>query len=279
MITLAAPAAAPARVRPVRGLRAAALITGTLFRQHMIVTRHYYFNLVTALISSYAFFFMIFMGTSAAYSDSPGYARGLAEVVVRLMIWILCSQGFVDLANGIANEAAQGTLEQVAMSPFGMGRVLLARVFSRFFVQYVFALALLVLMMATTGRWMRLDLLSMTPLLLLTAAGAYGVGLVMGGVTLVFKRTNATFGVLQYLLMGLIAIPREKFPLLVELLPLSLGSHLVGQVMIGRTPLTRLPLADLAMLAGNSAFYLGLGYLLFQLFERRARELGTLGHY
>jgi ABC-2 type transport system permease protein len=283
MISIAAsadPARAPRapRVVPVRGPRAAALLAATLFRQHMIVTRHYYFNLITALISSYAFFFMIFMGVSSAYGAGSGAQQALSEVVVRMMIWILCSQGFVDLANGIANEASQGTLEQVAMSPFGMARVLLARVFSRFLVQYLFSLALLVLMMATTGHWMRLHLLSITPLLVLTAAGAYGIGLVIGGVTLVFKRTNSTFGVLQYLLMGLIAIPRGKFEHL-ELLPLSLGSHLVREVMIEGTPLTRLPAADLAMLVANTVAYLGAGYLVFQWFERRARDLGTLGHY
>jgi energy-coupling factor transporter ATP-binding protein EcfA2 len=75
-----------------------------------------------------------------------------------------------------------------------------------------------------------------------------------------------------------IAAPADKFPLM-KFLPLSLGTQLIGKVMIGETPLTQLPLADILFLVGNSAFYFGLGFLLFKFFENVARDRGLLGHY
>ncbi|HYW07943.1 MAG TPA: hypothetical protein VE913_13365, partial [Longimicrobium sp.] len=111
-----------------------------------------------------------------------------------------------------------------------------------------------------------------------TMAGAQGIGFAMGGLALVFKRIQASFGLLQYVFMALIAVPQERFAQ-VYFFPLSLGSHLVREVMVGRASLLGTPPLLLAGLVANSAFYLALGYGVFKLCERAAQNRGLLGHY
>lgn len=89
-------------------------------------------------------------------------------------------------------ELLKGTLEQLAMSPLGFGRVLLSRLAAAFLFDLLVMLLFLLLMMASTGKWLHLDLLSLLPLLLLTMAGVLGIGFIMGGLALVFKQIQAS---------------------------------------------------------------------------------------
>jgi ABC-2 type transport system permease protein len=49
--------------------------------------------------------------------------------------------------------------------------------------------------------------------------------------------------------------------------------------MVDGVRLWELPPADLAVLVGVAAVYLGLGYAVFHYATRRARRLGVLGDY
>ncbi len=57
-------------------------------------------------------------------------------------------------------------------------------------------------MMATTGKWMNLDFVSLVPLLAITLLGAYGFGFALGGLALVFKRIQALFQIMQFVFIG-----------------------------------------------------------------------------
>lgn len=278
VVPTALEATVPLREKPAQGIQRVLTVAHTFLRYQAITMRRYYVNTIMALVSSYLFFFMIFMGAWAALGDQPTFQATLSEVVVRMLVWMIAVQGFSATANTLASEAGQGTLEQLAMSPFGLGRLLLVRSLTHFVVQLGLTSAYLLLMMATTGQWLHLDVFSMLPLMLLTVAGANGIGFVLGGAALLLKRIQSVFGLLQYLFIALIAVPLDRFEQAV-FFPLALGSHLICQVMINEMSLLELPPSSLLMLTLNSAFYLGAGYAVFKLFEWRARSLGVIGHY
>lgn len=268
----------PLRASPAKGIRMVLTVARTFLRYQAITMRRYYLNTILALVSSYLFFFMIFMGAWVALGEQSTFQAALSEVVVRMLIWMMAVQGFSAIANTLASEAGQGTLEQLAMSPFGLGRLLLVRSLTHFVIQLGLTSAYLLLMMATTGQWLHLDLFSMLPLMLLTVAGANGIGFVLGGAALLFKRIQSAFGLLQYVFIALIAVPLDRFEQ-ITLFPLALGTHLICRVMIDGVSLLEIPPSSILALVLNSAFYLGAGYAVFRGFERRARTLGVLGHY
>jgi ABC-2 type transport system permease protein len=263
---------------PATGARRLFRVAAALLRYQGITMRRYYFNTIMALVGAYLFFFMIFMGAWAVLGGQPEFQSALSEAVVRMLIWMMAIQGFSAIANTLSAEAGQGTLEQLAMSPFGLGRLLLVRSLTHFVVQLGLTFTYLFLMMATTRQWLHIDLASMLPLMLLTVLGATGIGFVMGGAALLFKRMQSSFGLLQYLFIALIAVPPERFEY-ITLFPLALGADLLCRVMIDGVSLLEMPGASLGGLVLNSGFYLLAGFAAFRLFERRARTLGVLGHY
>ena len=268
-----------ARMGEVPGtLRMAAVVTAVMLKRHAYEMRQYALNTAMGLLVYYMFFFMVFVGAWASVGDQPGFGQTLSDVVVGLMIWVLALQTFAEIANRISGEAMQGTLEQLAMAPLGLRNVLLCRAVAQFALQFVYMLVFLLLMMATTGRWLHLDLFSLLPLLLLTVASVQGLGFVIGGMTLVFRRTQAAIGIWQFIFIALLAAPVEKVPY-VTLLPLAWGAHLVRRVMVDRVSILALPPSDLLFLAANATVYFTAGFIAFRLFERRARVLGVLGHY
>lgn len=270
--------AAGTRVQPRTGFAGALSVMGAMLRMSMIEAKRYYFNSLVRLVSLYAFFFVVFMGAWTTMGDNPTFGASLSGIVVGLMVWMLAMRAYSDHSSRLNMEATQGTLEQLAMSPIGLARVLVYNMAALMFAQMGFMFTFLVLMMATTKQWLHLDVLSLLPLLVLTVLGVHGMGLAMGGLALVFKRVAATIGIFQYVFLALIAVPIDKVPML-KFLPLSWGALLIRRVMVDKASLLTLPAADVAFLAANSLGYFALGLLIFKLCERVARDRGMLGHY
>lgn len=249
-----------------------------MFKRYGIELRRYYFNTLSILVTVYLIFLLIFFGLRTFAGGSSGFGQTAEGLVVGFMVWFLAVFAYSELSWVLIREAQQGTLEQLSMSPLGLGKVLLGRLCAALAFDFLVMTVFLFLMMASTGRWLHLDFASILPLLILTVMGVQGIGFVMGGLALVFKQIEASFQILQFVFVALIAAPIGTFPW-VKFLPLSWGGHLIGRVMIGGTSLLDIALGDLLLLVANSAFYFGLGFLVFKFFEQQARDRGLLGHY
>jgi ABC-2 type transport system permease protein len=249
-----------------------------LLRMSLIEQRRYMFNSVVRMVTVYAFFLMLFMGARVTLGASAGFGGTLSSLVVGMLVFMMAQRAYQDHSTRLNGEAMQGTLEQLAMSRVGLAQVLVYNMMVMTIVQLCFNAVFLVLMMATTGQWLHLDLLSIVPLLLLATLSVHGVGMAMGGLTLLFKRVGATAAIFQYVFLMLVAVPVEKFPAFAYL-PLSYGSGLIRRVMVDGQSLYRMPAGDVLFLLANSAAYFAAGLLIFKLCERIARDRGALGHY
>lgn len=254
------------------------VLVKAMFKRYAIELKRYSFNTLSMLVSFYFIFLLLFLGIRSFTGGSQQFGSALSGMVVGFTVFYLAVYAYAELSWVLVQEAQQGTLEQLSMSPLGFGRVLMARIFAALVYRIVIMFALLIVMMATTGQWLSVDLPTIVPLFVLTVAGAQGIGFFMGGLALVFKQIQASLGILQFLFVALIAVPLDQFPF-AKLLPLTWGTRLIGRAMIDDITLWQMSVADLSWLLANAAFYFGLGFLAFKLFERVARNRGLLGHY
>ena len=256
----------------------AAVLLKAVSKKYLVYLKRYYFNTLSGMVSVFMVFLIVFYGAKALGAGAPQFGQTLDGVVVGFIVWAFAIFAYSELSWDLINEAQQGTLEQLYMSPLGFRSVILSQLVVAFFYQLVVLGVLLLLMMASTGKWLHIDLLSLLPLLALSVAGVYGIGFVMGGLALVFKQVQSAFQILQFVFIVLIVAPLDKFPF-VKYLPLSWGTHLIGQVMIEGRSITQIPTGDLLLLLANAAFYFLGGLLVFKLLENAARNRGLLGHY
>jgi ABC-2 type transport system permease protein len=254
------------------------VLYGTLLRRSLIEFRRYAFDTVSGLISIYGFFLVIFFGAKIFGGDQAGFGEDIEGIVVSYGMWAITMFALGSLTYDLTQEAQLGTLEQLGMSPFGLVRVLVARAFTSLASYVVMWAALLVLMMATTGHWLNIDVVSVVPLLAVTIVGVVGVGFLLASLAIVFKRVQQALQVYQVLFIGLVVVPPDEVPVM-KYLPLSWGTHLISRVMVQDVSIFSMAPGDLLFLVANSLTYFFVGVAVFKRFERAARERGLLGHY
>ena len=209
---------------------------------------------------------------------NPNLGTAVEGLSVGFFIWNYVSFAYMTLSWKIVDEARAGTLEQLYMNPFGFEWISIFIVLSDFILELIFVIPMLFLMMVTSGHYLNIDLITILPLIFLTIAAAYGLGFIMGGLGLIYKKIQSVGMILQFIFIGFIAAPIDKIPLL-KLLPFSLGTRLISSNMRENIPIFQMDGIDLFTLLINSAFYFAAGFLIFKFCEKKAKEKGLLGHY
>ncbi len=249
-----------------------------MFKQNIIGLRRYLFNTLTGTITLFAFFLVLFHGAKALGAGAPKFGNALEGLVVGYAVWALSIFTYSSMSEELVREAQEGTLEQLAMSPLGLRKVLMGKVLSGLVWQFVMICLITTLMMASTGKWLHIDAFSIFPLAILTLGPIVGLSFMMGGLAVVFKKVQSALQILQMAFIACIAVPISRVPTL-KFAPLAWGNRLLGKVMIDGESLLSLPAADVWFLVLHATVYLVLGLVIFKYFERMARSRGLLGHY
>ncbi|WP_255169994.1 ABC transporter permease [Natrononativus amylolyticus] len=256
----------------------AAGLVAAVFEKQLILLRRYWINTAMMLVSTYVFFAMIFYGGQAVAGPAIGEGT-LDGIVVGFFLFTATVSAYFGIAGNVMREAQWGTLEQLAMSPFGIGRVMAVKAVWNVSISVGIGLVLLVVMVATTGRTLHLDPVTVVTLAVLSILSVVGIGFVFAGLSLLYKRIENASQLMQFVFIGLIVAPAADGRPLLAALPLTQGSAMLTEAMAADTRLWEFPAADLAVLAAVGVGYLLAGYVVFHLLVRRARTLGVLGHY
>ncbi len=249
-----------------------------VFKREWLEWKRYPFNLVSAFITLYILFLLIFLGYSKYAAHGPKFGERLDGLVVGFTLWMLTMTAMSTLSGELLQEARYGTLEQLYMTPMGFGLLCIFRIISSFILNLIFVCAILIVMMLTTQRFLHIDILSLAPLLILSIMSVYGVGFFVGGLALVFKQVQSFLGIIQFAFIGFIAAPVDKIPIL-KALPLALGANLISKVMIKSLSISQFNITDILLLIINGFGYFLLGFYTFNFLLRVARQRGLLGHY
>ncbi len=116
--------------------------------------------------------------------------------------------------------------------------------------------------------------------------GSAGYSLILGGLTLRFKRLELLKDLFQtvVLIFSGVFISLDRMPhwmaTVARLLPLTPGVEALRQILLHGVSLGSLARDGMLLwLVGNAAVYLLLGIAIFRWNERSAKRRGTLGQY
>lgn len=252
-------------------------IVATLFRRRALDWIRYPAEFIGTIVAFYMIFLVLFLGAKTFGGSKVASGDTLSAIAVGYIVFVLTMQSYQQFGTQIMQESTAGTLEQLALSPYGLVTVMTVD----FVAQAAFMTAIIgvviVPIMATTGRWLHFDAVSVALLVVLTMGGVVGLGLVMGGLALVFKRMQTVGGFFGLAFLPLVAAPVDRYPLL-KLLPVAHGNKLLSNVLVkGRSAFAQ-PV-ELLVLMCVSAAYLLIGVAIFKAMERQARDRALLGQY
>lgn len=259
------------------------------FVRDLTTSLRYPVELLTSVFILYVLFMGLFMGAKLL-AGRQALAGNLDGVVIGYTMWFFALLAINTMCIDIENEARQGTLEQVYLHAPNYLGLLWVRAIVHLAMGAGLVLVLSVLIQLTTGHWLALTWQVVPAALLtivLTVGGLCGFGLILGGLSLTFKRIGQLSALMQFCLFFLAYAELASIPqpwrTIVAHLPLARGVDILktllgagGNAAAGTlTPLG----TSLTWLLVDSLIYAVLGSLVFYAMERIARRGGLLGHY
>jgi len=259
------------------------LLVKAEFKRELLYIRRYPFESISFLFFMYIILMAIFLGMSQL-SGNEGLNINHERMIIGycLMQFVMSSQ--MGWAGQISNESQMGTLEQLSISGHSLATVLLSRGFAQFPRQvFSFFILLLAYSWAIPGLSIILERsLLVTLFLFVIGIGVYGVAYIFAGMTLVFKRIGFFFQVINFAFLGLFWQNREILvtgsvkAILYDFFPLTMG---MKNLFLLFTSVDFHPLWPLIYQTASSTIFIGTGYFLFILMERKARDLALLSQY
>jgi ABC-2 type transport system permease protein len=251
------------------------LARAVLYREYLVFVR-YPANAVGGVVVALFFFGLLFYG--GRMLAGPTLDGSLSGLVVGYFLWTLSVGAYSAVSNDVASEVQWGTLERHFTSPFGFAPVALAKGAAKVVRTFLTSSLVLAAMLLVTRTRLELPLVTVVVVAGLAVASVLGLGFAAGGLSVLYKRVGTWLNLLQFGFVLLVSAPAFDVGW-TRFLPLAQGSALLQRAMVDGVRLWELPPADLAVLVGVAAVYLGLGYAVFHYATRRARRLGVLGDY
>ena len=132
--------------------------------------------------------------------------------------------------------------------------------------------------MRKTGYWLKIDLISILIPIFLGIFSILGIGLIFGGLALIFKKIQSLLNIVQYFLIALVAITPESNTIS-AIIPFNYAAGMIFSTMMGGNSFTDFSLYDYGITIGNSIIYLILGLVVFNQCVKIAKSKGLLGQY
>lgn len=257
-------------------------------KREFILLFRYPFELVSRLVWNLGFALMIYFGFGAIggaqASSLPGFEEGQMGRLLGLLITYIAINGLNNAVELLGSEVQTGTLEQAALSPPPLVLIVLLRDLASYVEMLArFSLVLLIATLVTGVRF-TIDVPSFALLITLMYLGTEGLGLILGGAALLYKRIATLAQLAVMLVFGLAILPLESLPrwmsVFVDNFPFTKALVLIRAHAVHGEPLSTLVAnGSLMSLALNTAVFLGLGIVGFAIAERKARDWGTLNQY
>lgn len=251
-------------------------LVGALGARRWILLKRYPVDTVGQLVAVGVLFVALFVGGRSLVG--PDLGGSLGAVVVGYFLWTMGTGAYAALAQTFTAESRWGTLEQLFVAPRRFVVIAAAMAVVALLETLLLGGLVLAFMLALTGVSLHVDLLTVAVVGTLTLGSAVGVGLLVGGLAVLYKRVSSVIGLLQFAFAGFVAAPVGDHPSL-HVLPMATGTHLLGLAMEDGQTLFALPSGTLAMLVGKAIVFVGLGLFALDRLVTIARRRGVVGHY
>jgi ABC-2 type transport system permease protein len=249
-----------------------------LIRQEFLMARRYWLNTISAMLFGYAIFVLLFWGIQSFSGPQEALGTTVESLLIGYWVVVLTNMTFQSVESFVAREAMTGTLEQLYLSPYAFWWLAFGKMLGAVLYNFILNVLFLFLMMLTTGRWLNLEVTSILPLVLVLMTQAYGIGFVMGGLALIYKRIGALSQAIAVLLILFITAPPTLSPF-VRLLPFNLAWRLLRSVMAEGVTILALPTGDLVLIIIQTLLLCWMGWAVYSWGERTAKQHGLLSQH
>ena len=243
-------------------------------RLQWVEMKRYWFETASGLLMICATFAGLFYGMKTFVLDGQADSS-LDSLLFGFLMWSFASQAYNSITRSIIDDTQKGYIEQLFLCPAGFMTVMFARIIVEMLSAIIFITLIAYFTMFITDNWLDINFVYFYAILLLAAPSLLGLGLIISGLALVFKKVETVGALFMFVFMGLVALDALPFNLF-SLLPFTPGSSLARDIVMEGQGLNMI---HLAIVLANSAFYLLIGLVTFSYFEKVAKKRNLIGQY
>ena len=230
-------------------------------------------------------FGLFFLAITFALGGGTFHREQVAPLLLGFVGYIFFHMQTNRLFWGLLGEMQSGTLEQMYLSPLPSWLLTIGLQVASVVEAAISAIVLALLINLVVSVTIPLQWAALLPLIMLVL-GSVGYSLILGGLTLLFKRLEILKEVFQVvvLIFGGVLVSLDHMPgwmaTIARFLPLTPGVDVLRKTLLDQVSLGTLAGdGTLLWLVGNAVAYLLLGIVIFRWCERIAKRRGTLGQY
>ncbi len=246
-------------------------------------------------------FGLFFLAITFALGRGTFHREQVAPLLLGFVGYIFFHMQTNRLFWGLLGEMQSGTLEQMYLSPLPSWLLTIGLQVASVVEAAISAIVLALLINLVVSVTIPLQWAALLPLvvsvtiplqwaallpLIMLVLGSVGYSLILGGLTLLFKRLEILKEVFQVvvLIFGGVLVSLDHMPgwmaTIARFLPLTPGVDVLRKTLLDQVSLGTLAGdGTLLWLVGNAVAYLLLGIVIFRWCERIAKRRGTLGQY
>ncbi|WP_313756026.1 ABC transporter permease [Tissierella sp.] len=242
----------------------------------------YKFNTISDIIIFYVLFMAMFLGIKSfgiSFGISPmDMGSNLEGFVVGYFLWTIMLMAYTGAAYGVMHDANRGTLEQLNMSGIKLSTIVTIRSLSDLLINFIISIVLLFIIMLTTNYKLEIKIFSILLPIFIGIFSILGIGLIFGGLALIFKKVQSLLNIVQYFLIALVMVSPEN-SIIYNLIPFRPAADKVMLSMMEGYSFIDFSIYDYGIMVGNSILYFTIGLLVFNKCVNLAKRKGLLGQY
>lgn len=248
------------------------------FINELILLKRYIVNTIFAQAFVLMIFFLIKFGFTTFTGLPFNVGNDFTNLIVGYIVWVQAISCLELTTEKIKNETQMGTIEQLYTSCYPFLRILISNLFVQFFISLFLMLFFICIITFLGGVNFNFDIISISITFVPIIMSFYGIGIALGGLTLLYKRINSFTGMVHFLVLIILAIPTSSF-WLIQYLPGKLGLNSLSNVLVNDTSWNELITVDMFVIYVISTLYLFLGIFIFKKCEKKSKIIGTLSQY
>lgn len=239
-------------------------------------TLRYRFGLITDIvIFSVLLGIFLISDSGHSFSETYHYTNYKELLVLGYMAWIYAVTAISSISQIVSGELRLGTFYKKYNSKYPLQLLLLARMIASLLIETIVIFVLLIL----AGCLWKVNMTfhpMIIPAILGSTIGMYGIGLMIAGLAIFYKRTGSIVFLIQ---MGLLfvtdTVPAANRMLsFSKILPLTSCNLVIKYILSGESYRN-----EFLFLLVTMIIFFGIGVLVFNFFLSKARKKGNLLFY
>lgn len=245
-------------------------------KMDVLRTFRYRFGMVTDLAVFFVLFTIFMMtDTGMSYADTYGYSNYKGMLLLGYIAWMYASSAIADVSEYMNSELVSGTMYKKILSKYSLKILFFGLFISSVFLDTIIIIVMVFLQNVIFSIGLNIKLMHVL-VIIISTVGMYGIGLVIAGLSIYFKRVGSVVFLTQTILLFVTdTVPTNNMVLnFSKIIPLTRCNELLKMVTVGKSSF------DMFLgLIVCSAIWLALGIVIFNILMKQAKKKGNLLFY